>query len=252
MAKEIEFNKKLFSKEDISSYEKIIKEFKIKRPLGRVFEEVLKLSFLLSKKKEETALSVFELKKMMLEIESKGEKYSPFVKRFVLQNLPDFLSVRNLPSSERQQKILALMYDKSIKSNILLHIDFDEYRQTLSQGFSFVDKNFFMQLCAVTERLVSSDSKKTLIQSPDKRIQEIEEVTLQEVSPLVKQAVKQALFSFKRERIRLSKKSEGHLFENYALLKKMCHKYVFDINLKTKKYSGQKRKIKGENVRVKS
>lgn len=216
-----------------------------------VFENVLKLSHLLARNFKNKEIKISELKKQLLLLESKGIKFSPFVKRFVLQNFPT--CVREVSDKgEKEKNILIWMHHKALTDPTLLHIDFVEYKRVLAKDFSSLDKAFFLNACSVTEQLISADSKATLFKSPDIRINEIENETLVKVPEMVKAAVKHNLFSFKRERIRLSAQKSPLLIENYALLKKMCQKYLADMPTHVKKCPFETKKKTIRTGRTKS
>ncbi len=216
-----------------------------------VFENVLKLSHLLVHNFKNKEIKISELKKQLLLLESKGIKFSPFVKRFVLQNFP--ICMREVSDKgEKEKNILNWMYHKALMDPTLLHIDFVEYKRVLAKDFSSLDKAFFLNACSVTEQLISGDSKATLFKSPDIRINEIENDTLVKVPERVKVAVKHNLFFFKRERIRLSSQKSPILIENYALLKRMCQKYLLDMSFNAKKYPLENKKKTIRKGRTKS
>ena len=196
-----------------------------------VFEDVLRLSCLMINVLDNKSIKVPELKKQLHLLELRGIRFSPFVKRFVLQNLP--VCIKEIPpEGEKKKNVLNWMHQKALNDATLLHVDFVEYNKILAKDFSSMDKDFFLNVCSITEQLVSSDSKKTMFKSPDIRINEIENDTLVKVSDNVKSAVKNNLFYFKRERIHLSRQKTPLLTESYALLKKMCQKYFVDITSK--------------------
>lgn len=216
-----------------------------------VFENVLKLSYLLIRALDNKKTTTSEIKKQLLRLDVSGVKFSPFVKRFVLQNLP--LCIKEIsPVDERENKVLKWMHHRALTDKTLLHIDFVEYKRSLAKNFDSSDKDDFLSICSVTEQLISSDSKKTLFKSPDARIREIENDTFINVSEGVRNAIKTGLFFFKRERIHLSHKQTPVWGENYALLKKMCQKYYVDMSSKAKKCPSNSKKNVLGNERVKS
>lgn len=236
---------------DIRKYNDIKKQINPDLFSGGVFDDVLRLSYLLMTFNPSHVTKLVDLKKNMSLLESKGEKYSPFVKRFVLLNLP--LCVKSYLGNDEsaQLEILRLMMKKALQNKTMLHLDFVSYKKNLLRNEFLPEQKFFLIACAVAEKLVISDSKETLCQSIDDRIKEFEQNTLTEVPEKVKSAVKKALFSFKRERIHLSHKAKEGLNENYVLLKKMCNKVFFEKKSQNRKHFKNTRTDKQNNERVK-
>lgn len=239
-------NKKIIEKINLIQSDMMSKNNKV----DSVFNDVLKLVNLLTYENLKAGRAI-DLKKEMQVLMLNGEKFSPFVKRFVLKNLPKCLHETIGDSAERHQHILESMYLQALQDKTLLHVDFVKYQKGLAQKFSLADKSFFLDVCSITERLIFTDSKKTLFISPDERIRAIECEMVVPVSEGVKKAVKKNLFTFKRERIHLSR-DQKDFNGSYVLLRKMCQKYYQDMTGMTKKNPRDKMKKGLKTTREKS
>ena len=161
MAEKRKLDKENTLKKDVFAAQKSANVVSVTSLRKGVFEDVIKLSCLMINVLDDKSIKVPELKKQLHLLELRGIRFSPFVKRFVLQNLPICISEIH-PEGEKKKNILDWMYQKALNNATLLHIDFVEYNKTLAKDFSSIDKDFFLNACSITELLVSSDSKKTM------------------------------------------------------------------------------------------
>ena len=227
----------LFSKDVLSDYSSLKKSLQL---MPGVLEDVVKLSFLLVEKIPVEKMTLPLIQNEM-DLISKDDKYSPLAKHFVLQHLSK-CSNKYFNSSEKLSQAIAKdVYALALKDQRLLHLDFQEYQKNMAQNFEEKDRIFFMNFCQVTERLVSTDSKKTLFKSPDERIRLIEEDLSLKLSDAVKSEIKKNLFFFKQERVHLSHQKTDIKSESYALMKKMCQKSFIDMAQKVRKCSKKQR-----------